>query len=155
MLIRWAGAAMLMAACGGVGAAHSRELRNRVKTLHELLKRLERMKTEVCCLLTPLPEVLGFLCDTAIEECEIKECSLSEIWCREVATLNLPAPEASVLRELGLALSRGDEPERAFRAAKERLQSLLKEAENDAEKKCRLSSALGICAGILLVLVLI
>lgn len=155
MLIRWAGAALLVAACGGVGVGRSRELRGRVKKLLELLVKLEWMKTEVCCLMTPLPEVLGFLCGRTIGDAEVREESLTDIWNKEVAALALAQAETGVLAELGQALSRGNEPERAFRAAEERLRSLLKEAELEAEKKCRLCSSLGICAGILLTIVLI
>lgn len=155
MLSRWMGAVLLVMGCGLIGIGQSRRLHERVRVLRSLPVRLEHMKTEVCCLLTPLPEVLGILCGVKMDGTKLRDCSFSELWCRETEKLGLPKPETEVLEELGLALSRGDEPERAFLAATDRLSSLLREAETEAENKCRLCSSLGICTGVLLVIVLI
>jgi len=155
VLSRWIGAVLLVAGCGLIGIGQSRRLCERVRVLRSLLIRLQRLKTEVCCLLTPLPEVLEILCGVKVDGTKLRNCSFLELWCRETERLGLPNPETEVLEELGIALSRGDEPERAFRAAAERLTALLHEAENEAERKCRLCSSLGICAGVLLVIVLI
>ena len=155
MLTRLTGAALLLTGCTALGLGQSRKLRGRVHILRQLLSKLERLTTEVCCLCTPLPEVLMMLCGRAVEPGEIRECSFMNIWRREIARLELPPPETGVLLDLGQALSRGDRPERAFQAAEERLRSLLREAESEAERKSRLCSSLGICAGVLLVIVLI
>ena len=68
MLIRWIGAALLVGACSAVGLGQSRRLRERVRYLNTCLMRLERMKTEVCCLYTPLPSALELLCGAKIGE---------------------------------------------------------------------------------------
>lgn len=155
MLIRCFGALMLLGTCGGVGLRCSGELRRRVRTLRLLLDKLERMHTEICSLATPLPELLPLLTGTALDALELRERSFREIWAREIGRLGLWPEERSAMEVLGCALSRGDEPERSFAAARERLLSLLRTAEAEAENKCRLCSALGICTGLLLVIVLI
>jgi len=153
--MRCLGALLLLLTCGGSGIRYSRELRQRVELLQETLRKLERLQMEVCRLLTPLPEVLFFLTGRALAVSEWQERPFAEIWCREVATLGLASPERTAMEELGRALCRGDEPERAFLAAQERLRALLASAAAEAEEKCRLSSSLGICSGLLLAIVLI
>ncbi|MBE6968610.1 MAG: hypothetical protein E7442_00595 [Ruminococcaceae bacterium] len=155
MLMRWAGAVMLVSACAAVGLGRSRELRLRVANLRSLLLRLESFETEVSILATPLTEALKILCGCRVEADELRDRRFSEIWCREIGELGFPAAENEVLEELGLALSRGDEPGRVLPAAAERLRRILREAEADAEQKCRLCSSLGVCAGLLAAIVLI
>lgn len=154
-MLRWIGAAMLLIACAGTGIRCSRDLRRRVLCLRGLLEKLERLCMEVCRLLTPLPAVMPILTGRAIGSDEFRERSFPEIWKQEMDTLGCGEAERQVLVELGCALSRGDEPERAFLAAQERLRALLREAEAEAEGKCRLCSSLGICTGLLLAIVLI
>ena len=155
MLMRWVGAALLLTACAGLGIGRSRELRSRTASIRRLLIKLQRLSTEVCCLCTPLPEVLALLCSAEVDAAELRERPFSEIWQREIGGLGLAQAEREVMEDLGQALSRGDEPERAFSAAAARLEVLLHEAEDAADKKCRLCTASGFCGGLLLVIVLI
>ena len=95
MLTRLTGAALLLTGCTALGLGQSRKLRGRVHILRQLLSKLERLTTEVCCLCTPLPEVLMMLCGRAVEPGEIRECSFMNIWRREIARLELPPPETA------------------------------------------------------------
>ena len=155
MLIRWLGALMLLLACGGTGIRCSRELRQRVDKLQRILEKLDLLQMEVCRLRTPLPEVLQLLTGQVLDTTELLTRPFYEIWQREVGTLELLPSDAAVLEELGQALSRGDDPERAFLSVRERLRIRLAEASADAESKCRLSAGMGICLGLLLAIVLI
>lgn len=154
-MLRWFGVSLLLIACGGIGIQCSRTLRKRVFILRSILEKMERICMEVCRLQTPLPEILPMLTGRTVDADELREHSFSEIWKRETAAADWEEPERHTMEELGCALSRGDEPERAFMAAQERLHMLLREAEAEAESKCRLYSSLGICMGLLLTIVLI
>ena len=155
MLIRWLGALMLLLACGGTGVRFSRELRSRVNILERILGKLDLLQMEVCRLQTPLPEILPLLTGRSLDTSELMMRPFCEIWQREIGLLVLDESDAAILEELGRALSRGDEPERAFLSARERLRIQMAAANADVESKCRLSTGLGICLGLLLAIVLI
>ncbi len=162
MLTKLVGGALVLAACGAAGLRRSRELKERVRVLETLRPAVERLRAEICWLQTPLPEALERLARekgglfAGLAGCgeRLRNESFDALWREALSALALPAEETSVLTELGRRLASGDDPERAFAFALERLEQLRQTAREEARGKCRLSAALGLCAGALLVILL-
>jgi len=166
------GALLLVSACAALGLERSLELRRRVRNLSALLDALALMRTKICRLLTPLPEMAEDLGREAPEPVRplflslrkelprLGERPFSELWAGAVEAsrggLLLRGEEAEALCALGLQLGgSAAEQERAIECASARLELCLQSARAEAESRCRLYAGLGLASGLLLSVVLL
>jgi stage III sporulation protein AB len=172
-MIRLLGAVLLVTACGSMGLSRSFELRRRVENLTALVSALELMRSEIGQLLTPLPELAERLSEEAPERArplftallaglpQLGELPFSRLWGDAVNLagdrLLLRRDERDALRTLGLSLggSGAQEQEGAIHNCTARLSLYLASARAEAEGRCRLYTALGLSAGLLLAIVLL
>ena len=169
-MLRLAGAALLVAGCGGLGFSAAPELARRAEVLRLLLGALEGMERELAFRLAPMPELLARAAETPppvgelFRRClaglpELGEQPLSQLWRRAVAEtpLSLEGPALLALEELGDVLGRygGEEQRAALARAREELGRALELARLAAERQGRMYRALGLTAGAFLAILLL
>lgn len=158
----WIGVLLVVAASGAMGISASLELRRRVRDLEEGLELSGRMRMEVCVRRLSLPQVLQVLAeayprrfpDVQDTLAALPQVPFRLLWSAVVQAMGLCPEAGEPLAALGEALSRGDEPERAFALCEERLRAAGERAARLQEERSRLYTALGVAGGCLLAIVL-
>ncbi|NMB35749.1 MAG: hypothetical protein GX989_05620 [Firmicutes bacterium] len=173
MLLKYFGAALIIASTYFYGNSISSFYRNRVGQLEELLLGLEMFHTEINYGLTPLPlafmnigaklrEPVGAIFLGAAREMQ-KSRGLSARRCWQNAwedssgALAFSAREMKLLERLGLAWGKGDKNDQLRQTAliQELLRQALREAREELQKNDKMWKYLGLLGGTTLVIFLL
>ena len=161
--MRLLGAVLVVCAFGGAGMAAVGELERRVRLLRDMELVTERMHTEVCLRLAPLPAVLRtmakewprYFAGAESTADRLADVPFAELWSACVRRIGLPSePETAMIR-LGAALSEGEPPERAFAGCQAELARMRNRENERKEKNARLYLSAGLAFGCLVVIVLV
>lgn len=169
MNIRWIGAILIVAGCGGFGFSIAAGYRREQRRLRELRLALSRMEWELEYRLTPLPE----LCASAGREAEGAVGAVLRALARELERgqepdaagcmrrclrreQGLSARLRHLLTMLGRSLGRYDLPGQlqGLRAVREACREEEQTLQQGQETRLRSYQTLGICAGAALVILL-
>lgn len=170
--LRFLGAALIVAACTGLGLEKAGRLRARTAALTAVLTVLTLLRGEIAERRTPMPEIAERLAREAPEPCRgwfrrleedmgrLEDGGFAGVWRRsleETTSLPLGKAERESLCLLGLSLGRFDAPEQA--AAIDRCiretEEFRRQAAETAQAQGRLFAGLGIAGGLLLAIVLL
>ena len=170
-MIRFLGAALLVAGCGGLGLSAANRLDCRVRDLRELSAGLEILQRELSWRLAPLPEALEaaaggthgraaqFFAFCARESKRLAGAPFRTLWSRglERSPLRLSREDRVLLEQLGPVLGRydGDSQRQAVENVLTGLGRQQAQAEDDRRRLGRVYGVLGLTAGVFLALVLI
>ena len=170
-MIRFLGAALLTAGCGGLGLSAVRRLDGRARDLRELSAGLEILLRELGWRLSPLPEALEaaaggthggaarFFAFCARESGNLDGAPFRTLWNGglEQSPLRLNREDRALLEQLGPVLGRydGDSQRQAVENVLAGLRRLEAQAEDDRRRLGRVYGALGLTAGLFLTLMLI
>jgi stage III sporulation protein AB len=166
------GAMMVISCCSIIGMGFAAELKNRVKSLTGLISALTIMKSEICDLLTPMPELLRLIAEqssipvkTFFENClafltEGRTVSFSKAWeyaARETVSMQLTPDEVSALSELGLSLGRYDidEQKTALTRTINKLEIYMARAEEEKRRKGKVCAAMGVSTGLMIAIIMV
>jgi len=165
--------ALLIVVCTAVlGFGGVLRLGRRVRNLTGLVSALEIMKGEICERLTPMPELFELLAGTMegpvaglFQACgeqmtTLGESSMYLIWksaVRSAEELELSEQEARTLTEVGHVLGRYDAEEQrtAISFAIRRMEGCLHRAEEEKRAQTKVRAALGVTAGLFVVIILL
>ena len=170
-MIRFLGAALLMAGCGGLGLSAVNRLDGRVQDLRELSAGLEILLRELGFRLAPLPEALEaasggtqgrsaqFFSFCAKETRQLAGTPFRTLWSSglDQCPLGLSREDRELLEQLGPVLGRydGDSQRQAVENVLAGLSRQQVRAEDDRRRLGRVYGVLGLTAGLFLALVLI
>ncbi len=170
-MIKALGALLVVSCCTLLGLATVGRSAQRLRSLRSLLAALEEMKAELGTLLTPLPELALTLRLRAEQPAaeffsrvyrlsEKKRLPFREAWERaaeETEALCLRPEEMKALSALGAVLGRYDAETQceAVEHAIQRLTLFRELEEQDRSRKNRVSTALGLGAGVTLAILLL
>lgn len=170
-MVRIIGAGLLLTASTALGFSAAAELRAHVRELEQFIGSFELMERELKGRLTPLPELLRLAANTmktSVKEfyllcsalCAKKQDrSFSFIWknALRAVQLRLTEPELQVVESLGEVLGRYDAGSQiaALQEASERLKGELAAAKERQIHMGKVYGALGMTAGMFLVIILI
>ena len=162
MSIKIIGAALIVAACGGVGFSMAAAHRREEKALCQLIRGLDYMGCELQYRMTPLPE----LCRCAASECsgavsqalqhlaaELESQIAPDAACCMNAALaktnGLPPRAQESLRLLGSSLGRFDLQGQltGLETVRKHCRRLLEDLSKDRDARLRSYQTLGLCAG--------
>ena len=168
MYIKIIGALLIIACCGGYGmllaAAHRRE----VRLLHQLLRVLDVMQSELEYKLTPVPQLCRVCAEDAgalrsiflsvadkLEKQETVDTAAAMAMAVQ-EDKHLPSITASLLRNLGQTLGRFDLQGqiRGFSQCAKECSHKLNELESNQQQRLRSYQILGFCAGAALAILL-
>ena len=161
-MIRYIGAALVVAATGTMGLMGVWRLRRACEALEGLIASLQIMESEICARMTPMREVLELLSQTAPRGVrglyrrafegmgDLGRRSFYSIW-------KSGAEEQRVLEELGLCLGRYDVREQAEAIARVRsmLEPALDRAEEERRRDTKLHAFFGVASGLFAVMILL
>ena len=169
-MIRFLGAVLLMAGCGGLGLSAVSRLDGRVRDLRELSAGLEILQRELGFRLAPLPEALEaaaggtheragrFFAFCAQGAKQLAGVPFRTLWSRglEQCPLRLNREDRALLEQLGPVLGRydGDSQRQAVENVLAGLGRQQTQAEDDRRRLGRVYGVLGLTAGLFLTLVL-
>ena len=170
-MIRFLGAALLMAGCGGLGLSAVNRLDSRVRDLRELSAGLEIFQRELGWRLAPLPEALEaaavgtngraaqFFAFCARESRQLAGTPFRTLWSSglERSPLRLSREDRALLEQLGPILGRydGDSQRQAVENVLTGLSRQRDQAEDDRRRLGRVYGVLGVTAGLFLTLMLV
>ena len=170
-MIRFLGAALLTAGCGGLGLSAVSRLDSRVRDLRELSAGLEILQRELGWRLAPLPRALEaaaggtqgraaqFFTYCARESKQLAGIPFRALWSRglEQCPVRLSREDRALLEQLGPVLGRydGDSQRQAVENVLAGLSRQQAQAEDDRRRLGRVYGVLGITAGLFLTLMLV
>lgn len=170
-MIRFLGAALLMAGCGGLGLSAVNRLDSRVRDLRELSTGLEILQQELSWRLSPLPEALDaaaggthgsaarFFSYCAQGSRRLAGTPFRTLWSRglEECPLRLSRSDRALLEQLSPILGRydGESQRQAVENVLTGLSRQQAQAEDDRRRLGRVYGVMGLTAGVFLTLVLI
>lgn len=168
-MLKAGGAVLIIIALTACGSLRASELKFRARLLGAMTAALEIMRMEIVSRLAPLPEVCGRLAETGPVEArqlfsalcrrlpELGARSFADIWTEEAAALPLKSGELAALCDLGGALGRygAEEQGAAIERCMEILSLAAREAGAEAVSGGRLSTGVGLTAGLILAVMLI
>lgn len=171
-MIRYLGAALVIAATGSMGFMGVWRLKKRSEALEGLITSLQLMESEICSRMTPMREVLELLAQRAPQSVrglyrrayedmnDLGRRSFYAIWKGAVLSsreLRLREDEAQVLTELGLCLGRYDvrEQAEAISRVRRRLEPALARAEEERRRDTKLHAFFGLASGLFAVILLL
>ena len=162
MNLKWIGAVLIVAGCGGFGFLMARNISREVSALRRLMGILDYMSCELEYRLTPLPEALrkatvsrdGCVNRVLISLAEELESQVAPdvISCMRAAlakTPELPKRTRAMLEELGISLGAFDLPGqlKGLEAVRQNCSRVLSELEQNRAQRTRSYQTLGLCAG--------
>ena len=161
--LKLTGAFLLLASCGGFGAARVITIRKTIADIHELRQAVERMETEICIRCRPLPETAALLgsvfprCFSGIRDVKssLRDEPFVLVWKKHFQSMDLPTDAESAIIILGEELSCGAVPEKAFSVCAHHLRSAEETLGKKLAENGKVYIASGIAAGCLLVIALI
>lgn len=168
MYIKIIGAFLIVACCGGYGIKLAATHRREVQLLHELLRILDVMQSELEYRLTPIPQLckvcaedagaLKFIFLLVADKLEKQEtCDASAAMALTLQeNKNFPPITAGQLRNLGQTLGRFDLQGqiRGFSQCAKDCAHKLNELESNQQQRLRSYRTLGFCAGAALAILL-
>lgn len=171
-MIRYVGAALIIAGGAAWGVAGVITLKRRAKNLQALVSALQAMNSEICDRLTPIPQLMSQLVqettfpvsllfkNVLTHVSDLGHAPFSAVWQRAILTtpeLLLNSEEQAALQELGLCLGRYyvEEQRAAISYTVRRMEAFQQAAEADREKNARVRAFLGITAGVFAVIILL
>ena len=170
-MIRFLGAALLIAGCGGLGLSAVNRLDSRVRDLRELSAGLEILLRELGWRLAPLPEALEAASGGTHERAarffdfcaqgskQLAGTPFRTLWDNglEHCPLRLSREDRALLEQLGPVLGRydGESQRQAVENVLAGLSRQRVQAEDDRRRLGRVYGVLGLTAGLFLTLVLI
>ena len=162
MTIKWIGALLVIAGCGGVGFTMAASYKREERCLRALVRALDYMTCELQFRLTPLPD----LCRTAGKECggpagqaltalaselesQISPDADSCMYAALSKMDNLPASTSEALSLLGKSLGRFDlnGQLQGIEQVRAHCRRELSSLENGRDQRIRGYQTLGVCAG--------
>lgn len=162
MSLKWIGAIMIIAGCGGVGFSMALAHRTQERELQQLLSTLDYMQCELQYRLTPLPELcrqaaantgsnIKTLFTTLAEELE-DQISPDVMYCMNSAiakSKNLSDQAATVAANLGKTMGRFDLDGQllGLEAARQECRQALEKLSVNRDTRMRSYQTLGLCAG--------
>jgi stage III sporulation protein AB len=170
--MKLAGMGLVMAGCIGIGVYYQMREIFRYRNLQELLKAMTVLEGEIGTMRTPLPDALfqvsertggitaaffqgvaNSLADGQGEFAGIWKCKLGDT----VSAAQLREQDKNALEELGNMLGYLDVEMQmqSIRLCKRRLETGIKELENEKEKQSKLYPVLGTMAGVLLCILIV
>jgi stage III sporulation protein AB len=170
-LLKIIGSVLVIGCCTILGYSASGRTKQRIKALRGLLSALTLMKSEICDLLTPMPELLKLLSQQVSAPASLlfSNChsfmfeggsrSFRDSWRRavlETRDLCLLSEEEEVLCELGVSLGRYniEEQRKAIEKAEKRLELFLELEEKDKKDRSKINTVLGLGTGVTLAILL-
>ena len=170
MPVKWIGAMLVVAGCGGFGFMMALYIKREVAALRQLISAVEFMCCELEYRLTPLPELcrnvstqysgsVGTVFRLLAEELE-GQVAPDAAFCIGSAikkTPELPKRTASVLTSMGRTLGLFDLSGqlKGLRGLREECSYYLEELERDKTQRLRSYQTLGLCAGAALAILFI
>lgn len=170
MVIRWIGAALVLASGGGFGFTAALQHRRQEAALEELVRAIEFLASELNCRLTPLPELCMDVADQTngavsrvflrLSEELDKQLSPDADICMQAALRSvkgIPDVARENLSYLGKNLGRFDLAGQlaGFESVKQTCLRDLAGLQSNRDSRLRSYQALGFCAGAALVILLI
>lgn len=164
-MIKIIGAALLV--CGGtmLGAGRCNDLKRRLKLIEGLDRSLALMKSEICEMLSPLPDVFGELAQSGppavrgfFSEMIVGERDgLADAWAQAVSRLDLSKSDRERLAALARILGRfdADVQREEIQRLRESLGISAGELRREINSKGRSYAGLGACFGAMLALILL
>jgi stage III sporulation protein AB len=163
---------MVISCCSIIGLGFAAGLKTRVKSLSGLVSALSIMKSEICDLLTPMPELMELLAEQSalpvkslFINClncmkEGRTTSFSRAWdyaIRETTSLQISPDEMLALSELGMSLGRYDidEQRTALSRTIQKLEIFLQQAEDEKRGKGKVCAAMGVSAGLMIAIIMV
>ena len=170
-MIRFLGAALLMAGCGSLGLSAVNRLARRVRDLRELSAGLEILQRELGWRLAPLPEALEaaaggpheraaqFFTFCAQGAKQLGGAPFRTLWSHglEQCPLRLSREDKALLEQLGPVLGRydGENQRQAVENVLTGLSRQQTQAEDDRRRLGRVYGVLGVTAGLFLAIMLV
>jgi len=168
--MKWIGAVLIVAGCGGMGFYHAASQYNEMNTLRRLIALLDFMSCELQYKLTPLPDLFRQAAQEAAGR--LKKLFLSFAYeldsqispdvksCMNVALSKCPGlPEQTIqsLRELSGSLGRFDLAGQiqALESIRASCRRRLSKLEENQDVRLRSYQTLGLCAGAALVILFV
>lgn len=171
MIIRWIGAILVAGGTAAAGFSAVQRLHARVRLLHCMISALELMQAEIYFKLTPLPRLMEqmakragaplrpFFAHAARLMAQLGEHSFQSLWNKAVMDTGgeWKAGERELMADLGGLLGRYDVEAqcRALTYTKGRMERLLTDAEAERARQGRVYGALGVAAGLAIVIILL
>ena len=168
--LKWIGAILVILGCGGIGLGLVRQYCHEARTLRELKKALSIIYSELECRLTPLPNAFLVAAQSvknpirgvllwAEQEMNAQE-NANALTCMERAVKNasdLPPSAAEILLQLSGTLGIFDLNGQLneLRSAEMVCHRLLEEKLSHENERTKMYQTLGLCAGILLAILLL
>lgn len=168
--MKWIGAVLIVAGCGGIGFCYAASQYNEMNTLRRLIALLDFMSCELQYKLTPLPDLFR----QAAQETEgrLKKLFISFAYeldsqispdvksCMNVALskcTGLPEQTIHSLRELGGSLGRFDLAGQiqALESVRASCRMRLSRLEENKDIRLRSYQTLGLCAGVAIVIIFV
>ena len=162
MNLKWMGAILIVAGCGGFGFLMARNISREVYALRRLMGILDYMSCELEYRLTPLPETLRkatvsqdgcvnraliFLAEELESQVapDVKSCMKAAL----ARVPDLPKRTRAMLEELGISLGAFDLPGqlKGLEAVRQDCSRVLSELEQNRAQRTRSYQTLGLCAG--------
>ena len=170
MTYKWAGAIMVLTACGGFGFIMAAQYRLEIRTLRQFISLLDAMECELSYHLTPLPELCrrsASLVSGPIRQvmlCFAQE--LEQQICPDISgcmhyaissVKSIPDPVKKLLEQLGNSMGRFDLSGqlKGLESLREMSMDALNERKENREQRVREYQTLGLCAGAALVIILV
>lgn len=170
MIIKWIGAALIVAGCGGCGFSMAASSRREAHLLSQLSYVLGFMESELQYRLSPLPE----LCAMAAKETDGVLRDIMVNFAKELSAQSMPDAESCMnaaiqntgelskrmrkhIRKLGRCLGRFDLPGQiqGIQAIRKCCEADLEQHNKNADVRLRSYQTLGLCAGVALVIIFI
>ncbi len=162
MNLKWMGAILIVAGCGGFGFLMARNISREVSALRRLMGILDYMSCELEYRLTPLPEALrkatvsqvGCVDRSLVFLAEELESQVAPdvISCMKAALIKspeMPKRTRAMLEELGISLGTFDLQGqlKGLEAVRQNCSRELMELEENRAQRTRSYQTLGLCAG--------
>ncbi|NLL39734.1 MAG: hypothetical protein GX254_09155 [Clostridiales bacterium] len=169
-MLRIVGALMVISCCSIIGMGYAGGLRARKKNLAGFIAALTVMRSEICDLLTPMPELLERMAgqtEPPIKQFFINclsfmkmQMPFSKAWekaVRETAGLELYTEEIFCLCRLGMLLGRYEVEEQRVAITRTivRLEEFHRRAGEDMAGRGKVCAAMGISAGLMIAIIMI
>ena len=171
-MLKIVGSLMVISCCTLIGIGFASGLKTRAKSLNGLISALSIMKSEICDLLTPMPELLVMMSEQSSGP--VKQFFLncidhmnsgqtivfSKAWeyaARETSSMQISPDEILALCELGFSLGRYDVEEQrtAITRTERKLEGYLARSEAERMSKGKVCAAMGISAGLMIAIIMI
>lgn len=164
---------MILLFCSRMGSAFQNEMHQRIWLLQEFHKGFLLLHQEVSYLKIPLEEATGhagtgvkknimdFFCAVSKRLGELQEASFEMVWEEMVQhyleDTAMKRTDLELIMQMGQNLGNSvmGEEDRIFRVCEQRLEQVIKEAQEDYKEKAELYKRLGIMGGIFLVILLL